>query len=297
MTGGGGARGRPEWGAVKSALAAAGFRPSRRLGQNFLLDDACARAIVRDAGVGEGDFVLEVGPGWGALTAHLLAAGCEVLAVEVDLRLLELARRFLPAGRVEWVHADVLRSKRELAPEVEARLPAGAPWHLVSNLPYAVAGPLLAQLAARDRPPSSGTALVQLEVAERLAARPGDPAWGALGAVVQASLGVRLGRRLAPELFWPRPKVESALVHLAPLPERRPAADRARLAALVAVLFQHRRQSLLRVLARALDDRPLARELLARQGLDPSSRGERLAMSELFGLADSPEWRRAFERA
>ena len=104
-----GAGSRPPWSAFRAALEDAGFRPSKRLGQNFLLDENMCRALVRDSGAGPGDLVLEVGAGCGFLTAHLAESGARVLAVEVDARLFEVARGFLGAQEsVELLHCDAL---------------------------------------------------------------------------------------------------------------------------------------------------------------------------------------------
>ena len=275
---------------LRSELSALGFRPSRRLGQNFLVDDACAAAIARDADLPEGDFVLEVGPGCGSLTRHLVPCAGRILAVEIDRRLFELASRLLAdATAIEWLCTDILAGKHALSPEVDARLPRDAPWHLVSNLPYSVAGPLLAVLALREEPPSTATALVQLEVGERLAASPGSSAWGPLSAVVQTGFEVRLGRRLGPELFWPRPQIDSVVVHLARRSDLRPVADRARFEHLVGALFRHRRQTLGRVLGRILGERDKALTTLQDLGLEAGERAEVLPQSALWALVDAVE--------
>jgi 16S rRNA (adenine1518-N6/adenine1519-N6)-dimethyltransferase len=171
--------GRPAWLEVRVRLEQRGFRPSRRLGQNFLLDENMLRAIVRDAQLEPQDFVLEVGPGCGFLTLHLARACREVLAVEIDPRLLEIARELCAqAPNVSWLRADALAGKHELAPEVAQRLPRSGPWKLVSNLPYSVSAPLCAVLCDLENPPASMTVLVQREVAERMVASAGSPDWG-----------------------------------------------------------------------------------------------------------------------
>ncbi|HPF14844.1 MAG TPA: rRNA adenine N-6-methyltransferase family protein, partial [Planctomycetota bacterium] len=135
---------RPPWKQFKEALQAQGFRPSRRFGQNFLLDENTARAIVADAGVVAGDRVLEIGTGCGFLTVHLAHAGVALLTVEIDPRLADVAESFLePYANVRLVRGDALAGKHRLHPEVEA-WSEGGPWHLVANLPYAISGPLLA---------------------------------------------------------------------------------------------------------------------------------------------------------
>jgi 16S rRNA (adenine1518-N6/adenine1519-N6)-dimethyltransferase len=282
------------WSEAKARLSAAGFRPSRRLGQNFLLDDNLARALVRDAGVQPGDFVLEVGPGLGFLTGPLLDAGAEVLAVEIDGRLHELLLESLGGSpRLRVVHADALARKHQLAPEVEELLPKSGPWRLVANLPYSVSAPLLVVLSELANPPCSMSVLVQLEVAERVCAAAGSSDWGPLSARLQAAYEVRLGREVGPGMFWPRPKVESAVAHLELRPEAASAEGRARrreLSELVAGLFQRRRQALGRVLGDLAGDRSGALELLAALGVEPGVRAETLALEVLQAISESELW-------
>lgn len=277
---------RPPWRTFREALEAVGFRPSRRLGQNFLLDDNMARAIARDSATEAGDFVLEVGPGCGFLSVHLAARGVRLLAVEIDPRLAEVARRFL-AGfpGTEVVGGDVLEGPDRLAPEVEERLPAGD-WHLAANLPYSISGPLLATLAQRERPPASATVLVQQELAERLAARPGTRAWGPLSVAVQTAFVPRAGRAVGRELFWPRPKVESRIVHLERRADLAPVDARRRLNEGARALLGQRRKALSGVVGRLLG-RERSAAVLAELGLEPLRRGETLDLVELGGLVDA----------
>ncbi len=276
----------------RERLAALGFHPSRRLGQNFLLDANLARALVRDAGVEAGDFVLEVGPGLGFLTRPLLEAGARVLAVEIDGRLLEILREDLGGHEgLELVGADVLAGKHELDPRVRAALPRSGPWRLVANLPYSISAPLLALLGELPCPPTALDVLVQLEVAERLCARPGTRAWGPLGVRLQAAYEAGLGRRLGPAQFWPRPQVESAVVQLRRRPDAPSGDQQARLSGLVTGLFHRRRQKLLRVLGDLLGSREAAAGLLAELEIDPGLRAETLEVETLRALAESPTWK------
>jgi 16S rRNA (adenine1518-N6/adenine1519-N6)-dimethyltransferase len=277
---------RPPWSEFKAALGLAGFRPSRRLGQNFLLDENMARAIARDSGIGADEFVLEVGPGCGFLSVHLADRGARLLAVEVDPRLAPIATAFLaPYPAAEVVLADVLAGKHQLAPAIEARLPEEGPWHLVSNLPYSIGGPVLALLAGLSNPPASMTVLLQLEVGERLAATPGTKAWGPLSVAVQWAFVVEIVRTVPANLFWPRPDVESAVVRMERLSDLAPAAERSRRQQIVARLFQRRRQTLGRVVADLLGDRGRAEALFAEWGLAARRRAETLALPELAALA------------
>ena len=274
------------WSELRARLAAAGFRPSRALGQNFLLDANLARAIARDARVGAGDLVVEVGPGCGALSRELGALGVRLVAFEIDRRLAEFAREALaPYPQAEVVRADVLAGKHALAPEVLERLPAHSDWHVVANLPYSAGTPFLALAARLEHPPRSMTVLLQRELAERLAAQPGSKAWGPVGAKLALAYDVELLRRVAPALFWPQPKVESAVARFHLKADRPDGSAMAAYDRLVDALFQARRKTLLSRLSDRLGNRAAARAHLEALGLDPTARPEVLGVEQLLALA------------
>jgi 16S rRNA (adenine1518-N6/adenine1519-N6)-dimethyltransferase len=276
--------GRPPWTVLRAQLEAARFRPSRRLGQNFLLDENMLRAIVRDARLPRDARVIEVGAGCGFLTFHLARSGARVTAFEIDERLLAVAQRWLAKEPIRWVECDVLAGKHALHAELEAALPASEPWHLVSNLPYGISAPLLALLAQHRSPPRSMTVLVQREVAERIVARPGTADWGPLSIRVQLSYACELVRTLAPSLFWPKPEVESALVRMDLRASELARDERESLDRLVTRLFQRRRQVIARVLAELGSGRERAEAVLAELGIDPRARAEDLEMPALIAL-------------
>lgn len=279
---------RAPWSELRAELDSVGFRPSRRLGQNFLLDEGTCESIAREAGFESGETVLEVGVGLGFLTGHLLDKGARVIGVEIDRRLAAIARRRLgdPEG-LELVETDVLAGKHALAPEVLERLPAEGPWSLVANLPYAVGSPVLVLLSRLANPPRAMTVLVQLEVAERLCSSPGDSGWGPLSARLAPLYRARFLRRVGGSAFRPRPKVESGVVRL----ERcEGSIDAGRLAAydaLVGGLFPQRRKRVRSPLARFAGSLEAADRLLARLGLDPELRVDRLGPEALLALVDA----------
>jgi len=277
---------RPPWSVFRAALLESGFQPSRRLGQNFLLDENMVRAIVRDASFAPGDRVLEVGSGCGFLSLHLVAAGARLVSVEIDERLMRIAAQLVAGhGEVRFLRCDALSGKHALAPELEAALPASGPWHLVSNLPYSIAGPLLALLSSHARAPVRMTVLLQREVAERIVAAPDTPAWGRLSIRLQSRYEARMVRSVPAELFWPRPRVESAVVRLDRRPDPADAADLRLLDSLTGELFSTRRQSLGRVLGRRLGDREAGLALLEASGVDPRRRAESLDLGTWMRLA------------
>jgi 16S rRNA (adenine1518-N6/adenine1519-N6)-dimethyltransferase len=255
---------------VRGLLAAHDLRPSRALGQNFLADPNTARRIVRLAGVGPGDRVLEVGPGIGSLTVALAEAVSpdgEVLALELDRHLLPVLAEVvadLPGVRV--VQGDAMTVDY---PEL---LGAGASWTMVSNLPYNVATPLMARLL--DEVPALGvlSVMVQKEVAERLAAPPGTPACGAISVKVAYHATAAMVGVVPPTVFVPRPRVDSAIVRF----ERRPVPpvdvpSPEGLFALARAGFGQRRKMLRRSLAGVV---PAAAFTAA--GVNPEARPEEL---------------------
>ena len=275
---------RPPWSDFKAALERAGFHPSRRLGQNFLLDDNMARAIASDAGVTPGRFTLEVGHGCGFLAVLLAHAGARLLCVEIDPRLSPIAREFLgPYPAAEVIEADVLESKSSLAPAVLERLPEEGEWTLCANLPYSISGPFLATVAQLPTPPARVACLVQKEVAERLASAPGDSTWGPLSAAFQEAYGVTLGRLVPPQLFWPRPKVDSAVFIAELRDDLAPPEERARRMQFYRDLMQRRRKSLRRVLSDLIGGARATRSLRVLD-LDPLRRAETLSLPELRAL-------------
>lgn len=276
------------WAEIRRELEAVGFRPSTRRGQNFLTDANLARALVRDAGVGPGDRVLEVGPGCGFLTLPLAEAGVELLAVEIEPRLARVAaRRVGERSNVRFLVTDVLASKHRLAPEVEQALSApGSPWHVVANLPYSISGPLVATLLAREPPPASLSLVVQRELAERLAAKPGSAAWGGLSVRAQLRHRVTLGRRVPREMFRPRPKVESVAARLAGFErEGTGAAEVGALLGWIEPLFRWPRKTLRRGLGTVLGDAGAAVDALQAAAIDPARRPGELSVPELLVLA------------
>lgn len=234
----------PRW-ALRAALEAAGAPPRRRHGQHFLVDDNLLAALVREAEVGPEDVVLEVGPGPGLLTRHLLATGARVRAVEIDARVEGAARRLVEAElqpRLHWTSADALDGPQRLSRPLLDLLPGST--RVVSNLPYNVAAPLIALLLAEGSAPDHLMVMVQAEMAQRLLAGPGSRNYGGLSVSCALLAEGRVTRRVPPEAFWPVPKVASAIISLHRRPDR-PAADEMRaLHDFLARAFHARRKTL-----------------------------------------------------
>lgn len=245
----------------RARLAALGFQPSSTLGQNFLLDPSLHRWLADQAEAGPADTVVEIGVGLGFLTRELAQRAGQVLGIEIDERLYEVAREELASfANVELVFGDALGGPgRTLRPEVAAAAAAarqrGGRFAIVANLPYAVSGPLLAEVVALPEWPQRAVLLVQKEMAQRVAAPVGTADYGSLSALVQAAFTVRVLRDVSPQVFRPRPKVVSAVLQL----DRRSespllassVAQRRHFAAFVRRLFQQRRKVLRHTLAAA----------------------------------------------
>ncbi len=259
-------------------LAAAGVRPSKRRGQNFVADPNTVRRIVALADVASGERVVEIGTGLGSLTLGLVAAGAEVLGLEVDARLADVARS-LVGERARILAQDATEADW---PGLLGAAPAS--WKMVSNLPYSVGTPVLADLL--DDVPQIGRFLVmvQREVGERLVATPGAEAYGALSVKVAYHCEGRIVGSVPPAVFVPRPEVESVLVGLVRR-ERPPVeSEPGRLFAVVGAGFAQRRKGLRAALS-ARWDRTDVDAALAAAGIGPARRAETLDLAEFAALA------------
>jgi 16S rRNA (adenine1518-N6/adenine1519-N6)-dimethyltransferase len=276
-----------------------GIRPKNKLGQNFLIDLNLLDVIVRAADLAPEDLAVEVGTGTGSLTARLLGHAGAVLSVELDFAFHAMARETLgERDNLVLLHADVLRNKNELNSDVLAarddleRRSGCRQWKLVANLPYAVATPVIANFLLSDRPPERMVVTVQWEIAERLLARPGTKDYAALAVLVQSLAEVRLIRRLAPAVFWPRPQVASAVVAVWPSARKRAhvvgrVGGVGRFRAFLRDLYTHRRKNLRGALAGMPTGRVPKEEVdrkLAELGLDGTGRAEALGAEEHLRL-------------
>jgi len=261
---------------VRELLARYELRPSKARGQNFLADPNTARRIVRLAEVGVGDRVVEVGPGIGSLTVALCEAGARVRAIELDQRLVPALREVVGERDVEIVVADAV------ALDWGAVLRGAESWSMVANLPYNVATPLVMQALETAPMIDRFLVMVQREVGERLAAHVGDDAYGAVSVKVAYYAQAKVVGTVSPNVFVPKPKVESALVRLVRRPEPPVAVrDADRLFALIRAGFATRRKTLRNTLVGLVDA-----DGFARAGVDPSARAETLTLADWARLAD-----------
>jgi 16S rRNA (adenine1518-N6/adenine1519-N6)-dimethyltransferase len=261
---------------IRELLARHGVRPSRALGQNFLTDPNTARRIVRLAELQPGDRVVEVGPGVGSLTVELAAAGAHVCAIELDRRLVPILEEVVAGLAVEVVHDDAMRI------DWHDRL-GDRSWVMVANLPYNVATPLVVGVLESAPMIERILVMVQREVGERLAAGAGDDAYGAVSVKVAYYARATVVGTVSPNVFVPKPKVESALVRLV-RHDRPPVQvpDIAGMFDLVRAGFATRRKTLRNTLAGRVD---AAR--FARAEVDPQARAETLSLADWARLANA----------
>lgn len=279
-------------------FAEVGIRPRTRHGQNFLIDLNLVRLLADTADLDKRDVVLEVGTGTGSLTGLLAQRAAEVISVEVDAQMHLLAsEELIGASNVTLLNQDALRNKNNLHPavleKVHEKLSAapGRRFKLAANLPYNIATPVLSNLLTAELVPITMTATIQKELADRIVARPGTKDYGALSVWIQAQCDTEIVRILPPTVFWPRPKVTSAIVQITLRPEQRAGiADLDFFHTTVRSLFFHRRKFLRSVVHSAFKDRldkPAVDELLAGLGFDENSRAEELDVPAMLRLTDA----------
>lgn len=279
-------------------LAAAGLRPLTRFGQNFLIDLNLIDLIVRTAELTRRDCVLEIGTGVGSLTGRLADAAGAVLTVEVDRNLAALARQELdPRPNVRLIEGDALHNKNTLTPAIGqgiehalAALGEGARFLLVANLPYNVATPIIGNLLAWDRCPDRMVVTIQKELADRIVALPGSKDYGALSIWVQAACDAEVVRILPPSVFWPRPRVHSAIVRMdLNRAKRQRIVDRDFFHATLRALYCHRRKLLRSVVSSAFAHQLTKQQtdqVLEDAGLTGSERAEQLSVEQTIQLID-----------
>ena len=270
---------------IRELAAALGVRPTKQLGQNFVIDANTVRRIVRAAKVSPDDVVLEVGPGLGSLTLALLETADRVTAVEIDpvlaaaLPATVAARLPQRADRFELVHSDAMRV---------TQLPGPAPTCMVANLPYNVAVPVLLHMLATFPTVARTLVMVQAEVADRLAAPPGSKVYGVPSVKAAWYADVRRAGSIGRNVFWPAPNVDSGLVSLVRHAEPpRTTATRRQVFAVVDAAFAQRRKTLRAALAGWAGSAAAAEAALTAAGISPQARGESLTVHEFARIAEN----------
>lgn len=273
---------------IRRIAAEEGITPTKKFGQNFVIDPGTVRKIVREAGVDAGDQVMEVGPGLGSLTLAILETGADLTAVEIDpplaQRLPQTIAEFMPnaTNRFRVVNMDALK----VTPSQLPQLADAATFTLVANLPYNVATPILLTLLERFGNLDSFLVMVQKEVAERLSAQPGSKVYGTPSVKLAWYGTAKSVGNIGRNVFWPAPNVDSALVRF----ERHAADDprnpnnrsvgRDLVFRLIDASFAQRRKTLHAALRKIVPS-----GAFERAGIDSTRRGETLDIDEFVALA------------
>ncbi len=283
-----------------------GIRPATRHGQNFLIDLNLHRLIVDSAQLTEQDVALEIGTGTGAVTQLLAEQAGAVVTVEIDGHLFEFASEMLiDRPNVTMLNVDALKNKNHFNPavaEAVGSVLAAAPGRrlkLVANLPYNIATPVLSNLLAWEHTPHSMVATIQKELADRIVAQPWSKDYGALSVWIQCQADAEIVRIMPPSVFWPQPKVDSAIIRIVVDPKRRAAIpDLTFFHEFTKALFFHRRKFLRANVVSALKgvmDKPEVDEILAEMNFADDARTEQLDVPTLLRLTElvrarAPEW-------
>jgi 16S rRNA (adenine1518-N6/adenine1519-N6)-dimethyltransferase len=280
-----------------------GIEPRKKLGQNFLIDLNLQDLILNSADIGPQDVILEVGTGTGLLTTLMADSAAAVVTVELDPQLFGLASEELHTlENVHMLHMDALKNKNSFNPavieEVVKHLSVDPTRRLklVANLPYNVATPIISTLLSEnllqdDVPPYSMTVTIQKELADRIVAAPGTSDYGALSIWIQAQCQAEIVRVMPPSVFWPRPKVHSAILNIiTDVMRRERIPDRTFFHQFVRSMFFHRRKFLRSVLISAVKgklDKPDVDHILEQVGLDPTMRAEQMDVETMLRLSET----------
>jgi 16S rRNA (adenine1518-N6/adenine1519-N6)-dimethyltransferase len=256
-----------------------GIQPTKKLGQNFVIDANTVRRIVKSAGVTAGETVVEVGPGLGSLTLGLLETGASVVAVEIDRRLAAqlpiTVQQLQPSALLTVIAEDALKV---------TSLP-GDPTVLVANLPYNVSVPVLLHFLEHFPSIQRGLVMVQAEVGQRVAAGPGSKVYGAPSVKAAWYGDFSTAGQVSRQVFWPVPNVDSILVRFERHEQPGTEAERLATFELVDAAFQQRRKMLRQALSVVLGDSAAASARLEAAGIAPTARGEELAVADFLAVA------------
>ena len=259
--------------------------PTKKLGQNFVIDPNTVRRIIEIAEILPSDVVVEIGPGLGSLTLGLLAEAKEVIAIEIDPRLAAQ----LPKTVAEF--AEPLKSKLSVINQDAlnvTELPT-APTKLVANLPYNISVPVLLHFLEQFPSITQVLVMVQAEVGERLAAKPGSRIYGVPSVKAQFYAQAKVVAQISRQIFWPVPNVDSVLVSLTRRTESLDPQIRTQLFAIVDSAFGQRRKTLRSSLVGYFGDMEKVEQSLAKAGVDPKLRGEQLSLEDFMRIAQSAQ--------
>lgn len=263
-----------------------GFKFTKSLGQNFLIDDNIVDKIVAGAGIGSSDKIIEVGPGIGTLTREMASRAEALMAVEIDKNLIPILTDTLgDYENVKIVNEDII--KADIRGLIDENLDGG-PVKLVANLPYYITTPIIMRFLEEDINVTDIVVMVQKEVAERMNAQPGGKDFGALSVAVQFYCDTEIVTKVPRHLFVPQPNVDSIVIALRVRPERKYRVDSEDLFfKVVKAAFGQRRKTLLNSIASMGNlSKDMVKEALEEAGIDPKRRGETLSLDEFANLSN-----------
>ena len=269
---------------IKETLDRHGFKFSKSLGQNFLIDGNVVRKIVREAGITKEDYVLEIGPGMGTLTEELALNAKKVVAVELDRKLLPILDETLGAyDNVEIIYGDILEI--DIKKLIDEKL-GGGPVKLVANLPYYVTTPIIGKLLEEDLNLESINVMVQKEVADRMAAGLGSKTYGSLSVFVNFYTNPKVVVKVPKTVFMPQPKIDSAVIQLE-LKKNLPDIDRDQFFKVVKAAFSKRRKTIINSLSTFGFDleKDQIRQALEKVGIKPEERAENISVEDFIKLS------------
>jgi 16S rRNA (adenine1518-N6/adenine1519-N6)-dimethyltransferase len=270
---------------IKDILDRYGFKFSKSLGQNFLIDGNIIKRIVEIAGLDENSGVLEIGPGFGTLTQLLCKKANKVIAIEVDKSLIEVHKGTLNYPNLKIIYDDFLKVDVNTLIEEEFK---GLDVKIVANLPYYITTPIIMKILEEKYKVSKIVVMVQKEMAQRLNSKPGSKDYGAITLAVRYRADTNIAMIVPNSVFMPKPKVDSAVIEFKILPKPRiDVSDEKMLFAVIKASFAQRRKTILNGLSNSLNfSKDIINESLVSAGINPGIRGEKLTLEEFGRISD-----------
>jgi len=270
---------------IKDILDRYGFKFSKSLGQNFLIDGNIIKRIVEIAGLDEKSGVLEIGPGFGTLTQLLCKKANKVIAIEVDKSLIEVHKGTLDYPNLKIIYDDFLKVDVNKLIEEEFK---GLDVKIVANLPYYITTPIIMKILEEKYKVSKIVVMVQKEMAQRLNSKPGTKNYGAITLAVQYRADTNIAMIVPNSVFMPKPKVDSAVIEFRILPKPRiDVCDEKMLFKVIKASFAQRRKTILNGLSNSLNfSKDIINESLVSAGMNPGIRGEKLTLEEFGRISD-----------
>lgn len=270
---------------IKDILDRYGFKFSKSLGQNFLIDGNIIKRIVEIAGLDEKSGVLEIGPGFGTLTQLLCKKANKVIAIEVDKSLIEVHKGTLDYPNLKIIYDDFLKVDVNKLIEEEFK---GLDVKIVANLPYYITTPIIMKILEEKYKVSKIVVMVQKEMAQRLNSKPGTKNYGAITLAVQYRADTNIAMIVPNSVFMPKPKVDSAVIEFKILPKPRiDVCDEKMLFKVIKASFAQRRKTILNGLSNSLNfSKDIINESLVSAGMNPGIRGEKLTLDEFGRISD-----------